>query len=900
MSKKLICLMSLVLVLGLAAVSSAGLNDDPDLAGWWKFDGNTLDSSGNGRDGVLVGDATLVDVSILDGGVSLDGTGDYVTIPGYKGINADRTDPNNLFNPAFSVAVWVKTTDITGALVTWGSSDGTGVGGQRQSFRIDAGRLRAEHGNGNLQGATTVNDGEWHHIVQTTQPGAEGGALRPPDTLLYLDGVEETYQGAGSVNIFNLTEDNDVWIGEDASATGRYLAAQFDDVRIYSRVLDANEVAELAIRPKSWMSDPAVGSLVEDVSVLLSWTPGGYAVEHDVYFGATADLGADQLLGRQAGTTTLATGLEKNTTYYWRVDDITADGTVITGTLWNFWVPPKSAYAPSPADGVKILDTTATLSWTGGFTPIMHQVYFGTDPNEVANAAGAPLVMDIGYDTGELQPDTAYYWRVDEFYGAETVKGAVWSFSTVPVLPVTDDPNLVAQWTFDGDSGGVALDQSGNGNHVALRNGAQIVAGHGGDVLDLDATGYGAVSNLVYASTGLTEVTVSSWVRTDDPGAQYILSFDRNEYYRLAVGATNTPVTDGQVGWHVWTDAGQLDYGSVTRVDDGEWHHIAGIFDNGTATIYIDGFAEPSATLGTTYGTGNTRYGLIGANSEESTFDDGTTGGGPPILGEIDDLCIYNKAFTEDEMRQLYGNLAIAWQPQPDLGDVNDVWTMGSLSWTPGDGAVEHDVYFGTDPNAVAAADASDTTGIYRGRQTETAYVSPVNLDFDQDYYWRIDEVAADGTISTGNVWSFTTTSEIVLSDEDIPFPYDNSVDPFVSEFLMDLDPALDMSAPIARLAISYTGQAAPGSVTVDDLTGTTTVVGRGADIAGTADEFQYAYTMLTMNGSMTVKVDSFAHTHDWSKAGIMIRETLDPSSAFAAVYATGANGVRFEARAMA
>jgi len=64
------------------------------------------------------------------------------------------------------------------------------------------------------------------------------------------------------------------------------------------------------------------------------------------------------------------------------------------------------------------------------------------------------------------------------------------------------------------------------------------------------------------------------------------------------------------------TSSGQVDYGSVTRVDDGRWHHVTGVFDNGTLTIYIDGVAEPSASGGSTFGSGNTRYGFIGANSE--------------------------------------------------------------------------------------------------------------------------------------------------------------------------------------------------------------------------------------------------------------------------------------------
>ena len=81
------------------------------------------------------------------------------------------------------------------------------------------------------------------------------------------------------------------------------------------------------------------------------------------------------------------------------------------------------------------------------------------------------------------------------------------------------------------------------------------------------------------------------------------------------------------------------------------------------------------------------------------------------------------------------------------------------LSWTPGAYADKHDVYFGTDQGAVTAADVSDTTGIYRGRQGGTSYMpSEDPLEWAKTYYWRIDEVNAppDSTVYRGAVWSFT------------------------------------------------------------------------------------------------------------------------------------------------
>jgi len=899
MSNRIVLLISFFLVLALTTVSSAGLDDDPNLAGWWKFDGDAVDSSVNGRDGTLVGDAQLVGNGILGGALSLDGDGDYVTIAGYKGINADRTDPANPFQKPFTVACWINTTAVDGSLVNWGSSDGTGVGGQYQNFRVNGGRLRAEHGNGRYRGATVFNDGEWHHVAMAV---AEGADLNPPGTQLYVDGRKDTLgdDTVNSQNIWNLTEDADVGIGVRASHTDRFFSGMFDDVRIYDRTLAHVEIRGLMGLFTAFDPSPVDGAVIEDILVNLSWSAGPVAVSHDVYFGTTADLATDQLVSQQVETEYVAYGLAAGTTYYWRIDDVAADGSVVTGPVWSFSTPPAGAYNPNPADGMLNAATDVTLNWTASWNPAMYSVNFGTDRDAVANAAPASAQPGASFDPGPLAASTTYYWRVDVLYTSGWYVGPVWSFTTMPEIPMTDDPNLVAHWTMDEAAGTVALDWSGNGNHVDLvgadwTNSAIV----GSAALEFTGSGqYAAIRDLNYASTDITQITVSTWVRTSEPGDQYIISFDRNEYYRLEINGNGAG--DGQVGWDLFTTDGQLDYGSVRRVDDGIWHHITGVFDNGLATIYIDGVAEPSITMGTAFGTGNVRYGLLGANSEATEFN-GARGAGDPIMGNLDDLRIYDRALTADEIKALGRvNLAQAWDPTPASAAIGDIWTMSMLSWLPGDGATEHDVYFGTDAAAVEAADVTDATSIYRGRQADAAYLVSEGLAFEAAYFWRVDEVAADGTVTMGRIWSLTTLDEIVIYGEETPFPYDNTAEPYLSEISLDMDPALDLNKPIGRFAISYTGAAAGGSVSVDDAAGTVTVVGRGADIWGTADQFQYAYTMLTGDGSMTVKVDSLAHTDNWSKAGIMIRQTLDAGSPFAAVYATGTNGVRFQARTMA
>ena len=89
-----------LMVLSLASVISAA---DPNLVGWWRFDGDALDSSGNARHGTLHGAPQFAD-RVHNESLELDG-GDVVTIDGYQGILGPH---------ALSICAWIRTTDNSG------------------------------------------------------------------------------------------------------------------------------------------------------------------------------------------------------------------------------------------------------------------------------------------------------------------------------------------------------------------------------------------------------------------------------------------------------------------------------------------------------------------------------------------------------------------------------------------------------------------------------------------------------------------------------------------------------------------------------------------------------------------------------------------------------------------
>ena len=104
--------------------------------------------------------------------------------------------------------------------------------------------------------------------------------------------------------------------------------------------------------------------------------------------------------------------------------------------------------------------------------------------------------------------------------------------------------------------------------------------------------------------------------------------------------------------------------------------------------------------------------------------------------------------------------------PRPGNG-TTDVRHSAQLTWRAGDQVAEHDVYFGTDPDAVSRA--TDTSAdVYQGRQElEETTFDPGTLEWNTTYYWRIDEVNDANPESPwiGSVWSFTTADFIVVDD---------------------------------------------------------------------------------------------------------------------------------------
>ncbi|MHC4692084.1 MAG: LamG-like jellyroll fold domain-containing protein [Planctomycetota bacterium] len=523
----------------------------------------------------------------------------------------------------------------------------------------------------------------------------------------------------------------------------------------------------------------------------LTFLPGGTASKHTGYFNedySKVDSRAeDANLGQPpyptvpgweyslfAGNPQVSPGAEslvRGTKYYWTVDAEDAKGNIFDGDIWEFSIQGFYAFSPSPPNEAILISKDPFLSWLPGFGVQEHEIYMGTSWEDVNNAVYdytnippefVAARSEPNYQASGLPGDTKIYWRVDEVQGrippffipTALYKGDVWCFTTIPEFELTD-PNRLGWWNFDIGFGDTAFDWSGHDNHGSMFGTTWSSPGPIGSDYCMGFNGtndYIAIQDLSYSGTGYAEVTVCGWIRTTNSGNQVIASYDRNEFWRLEINGSGAG--PGQVGWDVMTSTGQVDYGSVTRVDDGQWHHVSGVFDNGTVVIYIDGVPEPSTTGGSTFGRGATRYGFLGVGSEATGFD-GSKGPTNYFDGYMDDFRIYDRALSQSDIRKLAAP-AEAWIPSPYDGQ-SSVSVTTSLQWMPGKYASQHDVYLGTDKASVESATPS-STGIYYGRIGPNTLSIP--LDAATLYYWRVDEVnlaGPDPNYWKGHTWVFRT-----------------------------------------------------------------------------------------------------------------------------------------------
>jgi len=368
----------------------------------------------------------------------------------------------------------------------------------------------------------------WSGVAEWTK---EAGQKSAPVALVagqkyYIEALMKEGGGGDSLEVG--------WAGPGVSETPVILAGQY-----CTAIIRNPEPLLFARNPNP--ADNASGV----TSSIFECIAGITAVSHSFYLGTSPTLTeADLQPALAPGTMFYYFGaFDPGVTYYWRVDEVDADGTTYTGAVWSFTTLADFATAPAPADGGEDVSVLPTLSWTAGEFGVGHVVYLSKDEALVAAADASVMVADqdgTSFAPAQLDPLATYFWRVDEVTDTnDVIAGPVWSFSTVNYYPIV----------------------SGQASLVYANRLAPFMSALSVDT-PVDLTVGGQLAELVVNFLGRAE-------RTSMVGA---VVYDANSATYSVTGA----------GADIWNNADEFNFAYKTL--DGDGSMIARVTDIGTGT----------------------------------------------------------------------------------------------------------------------------------------------------------------------------------------------------------------------------------------------------------------------------------------------------------------------------
>jgi len=226
--------------------------------------------------------------------------------------------------------------------------------------------------------------------------------------------------------------------------------------------------------------------------------------------------------------------------------------------------------------------------------------------------------------------------------------------------------NLVGWWLMNEGAGGQVYDLSGNGNRGTLVDNAHWVSDQYGPCLSFDGDGdYVEIPNIGSPSY----LTISAWVYPNSWSNNFPRIVDRVYNGQFAFYFTAT----GLLSWALCTAQGDVDYGTRSNVSmsTGVWSHVVLTYDGTSARTYVNGVLREtySTNLGGVLDTSSSAIRLAQRvdAGDSRAFD-----------GKIDDVMIYDRALSAEEIKALYADPFQGLRQTPV-----DLWTAATSIGAP-------------------------------------------------------------------------------------------------------------------------------------------------------------------------------------------------------------------------
>ncbi|MCC6494495.1 MAG: hypothetical protein IT424_15910 [Pirellulales bacterium] len=272
-------------------------------------------------------------------------------------------------------------------------------------------------------------------------------------------------------------------------------------------------------------------------------------------------------------------------------------------------------------DGVQVASSapTASINYTGGGT---------------ATVAGAHGNAGTGNDLDGILDDVRIYGKI------------------LTAAEVRELYGLLGRYQLDELAGPTASDSSGNGNNGAV-SGAPAFgkAGVYAKALGFSDAGTSDMASLPGAMLQkTTSASVTFWLRPTHTGEQAVLSGNAsatdNEFLIFL-----SSQTEFRTYFH-----GVITSWTIPNIADGKWHHfvVTTAGETNTTTVYLDGVSQGAKSAGANGTAFNVAAAGLVVGQEQDTVGGGFSAA-QRLIGDLDELQIYNRALLLEEVIDLYG-----------------------------------------------------------------------------------------------------------------------------------------------------------------------------------------------------------------------------------------------------